>query len=542
LVLNNGKIVTVDESQPLARALAIRGDTIIAVGSDEQIAPYISSKTKVIDLKGRLAIPGFIDGHGHFMSLGLSKMRLVLNDCSSYKEIVAKVEQAVSEAQPGDWILGRGWHQEKWNQPPEPNLDGLPFHHDLSNVSKKNPVVLYHASGHSCIANAKAMELAGITKDTPDPPGGQIVRDHQGKAIGFIRETAMDRFDQVREKSLASRTPAQVESERRQAVEFATRDCLSKGVTSFQDAGASFEVIDFYKRLAESGELGIRLWVMISEGNDTLMGKLKNYRIIDHGDRRLTVRAIKRLIDGALGAHGAWLLEPYSDLLESVGLIGTPVDSIRATAELAIADGFQLCVHAIGDRGNREILDLYEATFQQHPGKCDLRWRVEHAQHLHPDDVPRFASLSVIASMQGIHCTSDGPWVPKRLGDKRSKEGAYAWRSLLDSGAVVSNGTDTPVEAVDPIANFHALVTRKMKDGSAFYPEQRMTRDEALRAYTYTAAYAAFEEKSKGSLTPGKLADIVVLSRDILTIPEDDIPGTEVLFTILGGKVLYQSP
>jgi predicted amidohydrolase YtcJ len=272
------------------------------------------------------------------------------------------------------------------------------------------------------------------------------------------------------------------------------------------------------------------------------MGKLKNYRIIDHGDRRLTVRAIKRLIDGALGAHGAWLLEPYSDLLESVGLIGTPVDSIRATAELAIADGFQLCVHAIGDRGNREILDLYEATFKKHPGKCDLRWRVEHAQHLHPDDVPRFASLSVIASMQGIHCTSDGPWVPKRLGDKRSKEGAYAWRSLLDSGAVVSNGTDTPVEDVDPIANFHALVTRKMKDGSAFYPEQRMTRDEALRAYTYTAAYAAFEEKSKGSLTPGKLADIVVLSRDILTIPEDDIPGTEVLFTILGGKVLYQSP
>ncbi len=312
-------------------------------------------------------------------------------------------------------------------------------------------------------------------------------------------------------------------------------------MTSFQDAGSSFETIARLRGAAEDGLLGVRLWVMIRERNDALEQAAGDYPLIGAVDNMLTVRAIKRTIDGALGSHGAWLLEPYSDLPESAGLNTVPVADLERTARIALDHGLQLCVHAIGDRANRETLDLFERTFEAHPDKRDLRWRVEHAQHLHPSDVPRFAELGVIASMQAVHCTSDGPWVPLRLGDERSANGAYLWRDLVDSGAVVSNGTDAPVEDVDPIANFHASVTRRMSNGEAFYPEQRMTRMEALRSYTINAAYAAFEEQIKGSLTPGKLADVTVLSQDIMTIPEDEIPQTEVVYTIVGGKVSYRA-
>jgi predicted amidohydrolase YtcJ len=463
-------------------------------------------------------------------------MRLDLNAAKNWDEIVEMVRVAAEKAKPGEWILGRGWHQDKWDRAPEPNIGGLPIHNALSKAAPDNPVLLNHASGHSVIANVKAMQLAGISKKAADPEGGKIVKDDQGRPIGVFLETAEDLLYDALEKSQKKRTPQQVEAERRRAVELATRECLEKGVTSFQDAGSTFEVIDFYKKLADAGELGVRLWVMIAEKNDQLEVNLVKYRITG---KQLTVRAVKTYIDGALGAHGAWLLQPYSDLPKSTGMLVTPIELIGRTAELAIKNGFQLCTHAIGDKGNRVILDIYEKAFGEHPEKTGLRWRVEHAQHLHPDDIPRFKKLGVIASMQGIHCTSDGPWVPKRLGEKRSQEGAYAWRSLIDSGAIVSNGTDTPVEPVDPIANFHALVTRRMKNGKTFYPEQRMTREEALRAYTRNAAYAAFEENLKGSLTPGKLADIVVLSGDILTVPEDEILKTEVLTTIVGGQIVY---
>ncbi len=536
LVLKNGKIVTLDDENPRARALAISGDTIVAVGTVGEIEPYISESTRVIDLDGKLAVPGFIDGHGHFMSLGLSKMRLDISAAKNWDEIVEMVRVAAKKAGPGEWILGRGWHQEKWDRPPEPNIKGLPIHNALSKAAPDNPVLLEHASGHSVIANRKAMQLAGISKKTPDPEGGKIVKDDQGRPIGVFRETAEDLLYDVLEKSQKNRTPQQIESERLKAVELATRECLQKGVTSFQDAGSTFEVIDFYKQLAKEDRLGVRLWAMIAEENDKLETSLAGYKITG---KWLTVRAVKTYIDGALGAHGAWLLEPYSDLPESTGMLVTPVELIARTAQLAIENGFQLCTHAIGDKGNRVILNTYEKAFADHPEKTGLRWRVEHAQHLHPEDIPRFSRLGVIASMQGIHCTSDGPWVVKRLGEKRSQEGAYAWRRLLDSGAVVSNGTDTPVEDVDPIPNFHALVTRRMKNKETFYPEQRMTRKEALRAYTKNAAYSAFEEDVKGSLTPGKLADIVVLSRDILTVPDEEILKTEVLYTIVGGKIVY---
>lgn len=540
LVLLNGKIVTVDEAKPEVEALAVKDGLILAVGKTSTIKKYMSENTEVIDLEGKLGVPGFIDAHGHFMSLGQSKMRLDLTRAKNWDEIVQLVAEAVKKASPGEWILGRGWHQEKWDTTPEPNVDGLPYHHNLSRVSPENPVLLTHASGHSSIANAKAMELAGVTRGTPDPPGGEIVRDPKGNPIGVFRETAQGLVRIALSTYLASRPPEAARNEERRAVELAAEECLEKGVTGFHDAGVSFKTIDLYRELAEAGKLGIRLYVMIGEGNESLKKSISDYRIIRAGDNHLTVRSIKRVADGALGAHGAWLFEPYTDLPTSVGLNTYPIDALRETAEIAIENDFQLCVHAIGDRANREVLNVYEEAFKHHPQKKNLRWRIEHAQHLHPEDIPRFGDLGVIASMQGIHCTSDGPWVIKRLGEKRAEEGAYVWQKLMKSGAVICNGTDTPVEDVDPLACFYATVTRRMKNGKSFFPEQKMSREEALRSYTLNCAYASFQEDILGSLTPGKLADITVLSKDIMTVPEDEILEAEVLYTIVGGKVLYR--
>jgi len=540
LVLKNGKIVTVDEVKPEAQAIAVRGDIIVAVGSNRQIKPYLDQATKVIDLEGKLAIPGFIDAHGHFTSLGESKLKLDLMRVKNWDEIVAMVEEAVRKAKPGEWIQGRGWHQEKWDKAPVPNIEGLPLHHSLSIVSPDNPVLLTHASGHASFANAKAMELAGITKMTPDPPGGEIVRDSEGDPIGVFRETAQGLLRRPMAHYVEERTDEEKKAERRQVIELAVQECLSKGVTSFHDAGSSFETIDLFKELAEEGKLGVRLYVMVRDSNERTKELLPEYKFIGLGENHLTVRAIKRAIDGALGPHGAWLLEPYTDLKNSVGLNTTPVDEIKEAAQIAIENGFQVCVHAIGDRANRETLDIFEEAFKAHPDKLDLRWRIEHSQHLHPADIPRFGQLGVVASMQGIHCTSDAPYVIKRLGEKRAEEGAYVWQKLMKSGAIICNGTDVPVEDVDPIACFYATVSRKLKDGTVFYPDQKMSREEALRSYTLNCAYAAFEEDIKGSLTPGKLADITVLSQDIMTIPEEEILSTEVLYTIVGGKVMYQ--
>jgi predicted amidohydrolase YtcJ len=541
LVLTNGRIVTVDDSLPEAEALAVRGDRIVAVGTSDKIKRFIGDSTRVIDLQGKLAIPGIIDSHAHFSGVGEAKLVLDLTVVRSWDEIVALVREAADKAKPGEWITGRGWHQEKWVKAPQPNVDGLPFHQELSRVSPDNPVILTHASGHSCLANAKAMELAGITRTTKDPPGGEIVRDTQGNPIGAFRETAQGLLRRSRGADRTKRTPEEIQAEERRIVALAAKECLAKGITSFHDAGASFETIDLYKSLAEQGKLGVRIYAMISSGNQRLKESLTQYKIIGAGNHHLTVRAIKRLIDGALGAHGAWLLAPYDDLPASAGLNTTPIDVMKETARLAIENDFQLCTHAIGDRANREVLDIYEEAFQSHPEKKDLRWRIEHAQHIDPADIPGFGRLGVIAAMQGIHCTSDGPWVVKKLGEKRAREGAYVWRELMNTGALISNGTDAPVENVDPIACFYASVTRKMEDGTAFYPEQRMTRAEALRSYTLNGAYAAFQEDILGSLAAGKLADITVLSKDILSVPEEEIPTTTVVYTIVCGQVRYQN-
>jgi predicted amidohydrolase YtcJ len=540
LILTNGKIITLEDIAPTAEALAVSGDRIIAVGTAKKIKPYIGSSTRVIDLQGQTAIPGFIDSHAHFTGVGEARMILDLTQARNWDEIVALVAEAARKAKPGEWVRGRGWHQEKWDKRPEPSIDGLPIHDALSGVTPDNPVMLEHASGHSCLANAKAMELGGVTAMTPDPAGGEIVRDARGKPIGAFRETAQGLIGRPLYGSELKKTEAERADQERKAIDLAVQECLSKGITSVHDAGTSFGTINLYRALAEQGKLGVRIYAMISEENSGLQQRLAQYRIIGAGQNHLTVRAIKRLLDGALGAHGAWLLEPYADLPTSTGLNTTPIEELKETARLAIENDFQLCTHAIGDRANREVLNIYEQAFADHSEKKDLRWRVEHAQHLGPSDIPRFGRLGVIAAMQGVHCTSDGPWVVKKLGEERAKEGAYVWRSIMDGGAVICNGTDAPVEDIDPIPSFYATVTRKMKGGTAFFPEQRLSREEALRTYTLNGAYAAFQENLLGSLKPGKLADITVLSKDIITVAEEEIPKTEVRLTIVGGQVLYQ--
>ncbi len=489
--------------------------------------------TTVVDLKGRLAIPGFVESHAHFTGVGDAKMQLNLMDVKSWDAIVGMVAAAAKTAQPGQLIRGRGWHQAKWTSVPTPNVEGVPLHQSLTAVSPDNPVILRHASGHAAIANAVAMELAGISRRTPNPPGGEIVKDARGNPTGYLKETAQQLLAPVLKAS------SEDEALTRRRIELASQEVISKGVTTFHDAGTPFETIDVFKKVAAAGELPVRLWVMVAASNERLAADLDRYRTVDPPDKHLTVRGIKKVMDGALGSHGAWLLEPYADLPGSTGLNTQSVEEITETARLAAAHGYQLCVHAIGDRANRETLDIFEAAFRANPDKKDLRWRIEHAQHLNSADIPRFGQLGVIASMQGVHGTSDAPYVPARLGYERAEEGAYVWQKLMKSGAVIANGTDAPVEDVDPIASFYASVSRKVKDGSVFFPDQRMSRSEALKSYTINGAYAGFEEGVKGSLRPGKLADIVVLSKDIMTVPEDEIPTTEVLYTIVGGKVVF---
>jgi hypothetical protein len=539
LVLRGGRIVTVDDRMPEAQALAARGGKIVFVGTTADVARYVGPSTQVIDLAGQLAIPGFIEGHGHFTGVGENRINLDFMNTKSWDEIVHMVAQAVEKAKPGQWIIGRGWHQDKWTSRPVPNVDGFPLHASLDKVSPNNPVVLTHASGHASFINAKAMEVSGITKSTPNPTGGDILKDKDGNPTGLMNERAQGLVR--RGAGEPQPTPEEAEATGRRVLELADEEVIGKGITTFHDAGSGFDVIDRVKRMIDDSRMHVRLWMMIREGNQALQQNVDKYRVIGYGNGMLTVRAIKVTADGALGSRGAWLLEPYADKPDSSGLVPPTVQTLPATAQIAIDHNMQLCVHAIGDRANREVLDIYEAAFKKNNknGK-DLRFRIEHAQHLSAADIPRFGSLGVIASMQAIHCTSDAIFVPDRLGDKRSEEGAYVWQKLMKSGAVVTNGTDAPVENVDPIPNYYAAVTRKSANGKVFYPDQRMSRMEALRAYTILNAFAAFEEDVKGSLTLGKLADITVLTKDITRVPEEEIKTAKIAYTIIGGKVVFK--
>lgn len=541
LILTNADIYTVDPDQPTATALAIKDGRILAIGDEATIEEYRSEATEVMNLDGKFVMPGFIEGHGHFSGLGYGLMNLNFLQAKSWDEIVQMVAEKAAETPDGEWITGRGWHQEKWTTAPELAQHGYPSHHTLSVLTKDHPVVLRHASGHSLFANEAAMKLAGVTAETPDPRGGHILKDHQGQPIGVFEERAMSLINEAYAAYRDGLSPQALVGEWQEGIELAQKECLAKGVTSFQDAGSSFQEIEDYQKLAEAGELDLRLWVMARLSYNKLAAGLNNqFPIVDAGDHFFTCRAIKSEVDGALGAFGAWLLEPYDDKPDFVGQNTTLLETVDSIAGLAIDKKMQLCVHAIGDRANQEVLNLFEKRFAEN-GEQDYRWRIEHSQHLAVEDIPRFAELGVIASMQAIHCTSDAPFVEKRLGTERARTGAYPWRSLLDAGAVVTNGTDVPVEDVDPLASYYATVTRKRPDsGMEFFPEQAMTREEGIYSYTMANAYAAFEENDKGSLSPGKLADIVVLSNNLLSCSEAEIMETKVLTTIVNGKVKYQ--
>ena len=542
MILHNGVVISVDAQNRQYEAIALHQGKIQALGSTKALRAHIGPETNVIDLKGRTVIPGLIEGHGHFLSLGRAQQILDLTQAQSFSEIVRQVATAADSAEPGTWIFGRGWHQDKWLVEEFKTVDGVPINVPLNAVAPDNPVYLGHASGHAAFANDAALAAANIVNSTPNPDGGTIVRSASGRATGLLRENAQKLVERSIADYMALQSPEKLRQNLLEQVQLAGQLALAHGITSFHDAGASFQEIDFFRRLEESEQLPVRLYVMVrGENNEELANRLKDYYMPSSENDFLTVRSIKRQIDGALGAHGAWLLEPYDDLPDSRGLVLETVEDIEKTAEVAIENGFQVNTHAIGTRANRETLDLYERVWERTSTSGNtLRWRIEHAQHIHPDDIQRFAALGVIAAIQGVHCTSDGPWINTRLGPDRTEQTSYRWRDLLDAGVRINNGTDAPVEDIDPFASYAASVTRIMNTGEAFFPAQAMTRMEALKSYTLDNAYSAFEEDIKGSLEIGKLADLAVLSDNLLTIPDNRLTSIQVDYTLIGGEIRYQ--
>jgi predicted amidohydrolase YtcJ len=541
LVLTNGTVVTVDERLPRAEAIAVIADRIAAIGTAAQIAAYIGDGTSVVDLGGQTAIPGLIEGHGHYTSFGGSLLILDFRYAKSFAEIVAMVAKAAQNTSPGEWIIGRGWHQDKWQTKESLLVEGLPTHASLSAVTPDNPVMLIHTSGHGVFVNQKAMTLVELTDTTRSPDGGEIVRDSAGHATGMMREAAQDVFRLAYSGNQGRREAGVAEAELRRMVTLAGEAALRHGITSFQDLGTTFAEVDLIKKMADAGQLPVRLYMAFEERAVDMQERLAAYRMIGYGNQFLTVRTIgEKVLDGALGTHGGWLLEPYTDMPRSTGLNVTPISEIEASARLAIQHGYQMAIQGIGDRAYHELLNIYAAEFARHPERSDLRWRIEHAQVIHPDDVRRTVDLGVIPAVQGIFACSDGPWVVDRLGPERTFERGYIFNTLAEAGAVPTNGTDPPVDEIDPIASFHCSVTRRLPDGSSFQPQEAYSRERALYSYTMGNAIAAFEEDVKGSLTPGKLADITVLSQDLLTVPDDRIMDTRVVMTIVGGKIRYR--
>jgi predicted amidohydrolase YtcJ len=536
LVIRGGVVYTVDSRGSTAEAVAVRNGRIAAVGSGREITPWIGAGTRVIDATGLAVYPGFIDSHAHLIGMGSAQRSLHLGDVTSYDELVARVAARAEELAPGEWILGRGWHQSKWASRPVPEVRGFPTHDALSAVSPENPVFLTHASGHAALANARAMTIAGIDAASRDPQGGEIVRNAAGAPTGVLVEAA---------SSLVGRhVPLTEPAYQERLLESAIQECLENGITTVHDAGSGRVAVAAYQRLLDSGRLRLRVNVMLAAEGEELVGEwLRRGPLIGAGGGFLTIRAFKIFVDGALGSRGAWLSAPYADDPGNSGQVFPTMPVLEDFAARALASGFQVATHAIGDRANHEVLNVYERVLRADARHA--RFRIEHAQHIREADVARFAELGVIASMQGIHMASDISWAIDRLGPARIAEGAYVWRKLLDAGAIVANGTDAPVEPIDPIACFYASVTRRTREGRLLdwaHPVQAMTRAEALRSYTASAAYAGFEEDTKGSIEVGKVADLTILSQDIMTAPEETIPNTKVVYTIVDGKVAYASP
>ena len=539
-IFTGGTIYTLNDANPTAEAVVVAGDSIVFVGTQKEAEAWRGPETKMVNLNGRTLTPGFIETHGHIMGLGYNELNLDLMDVKSYEELVERVRQAVAKAQPGQWIVGRGWHQDKWDSKPANMVKGFQTHELLSAASPDNPVYLRHASGHAGFANAKAMQIAGVNQLSVEQireassEGGEIIRDNLGNPTGIFNERA---------QSLITRhIPDNTTENDQQALELAMQACARNGITSFHDAGASRSNIDLFHQFKAEGKLTTNLYVMITGFDSELIYDwLRQGPEVDPNGN-LTIRSIKLNCDGALGSRGAWLLEEYSDRPGFFGMATLPMDTVMKISREGLKRGFQVCSHAIGDRANKEILDRYEIALNENPVR-DHRFRIEHAQHMRGADIPRFGQMGVIAAMQANHLSSDRPWAIDRLGEKRIKEGAYMWQSLLKTGAKVINGTDVPVEPVNPLNSFYASVTRKTLKGEpegGFEPEEKMTREQALRSYTLDAAFGAFEERIKGSLEPGKRADFTVFSKDILTVAEGEILTTEVVMTVIGGKVIYE--
>lgn len=527
-----------DDNQPMVEAIAIKADTFLYVGSRDGANAFKGSRTEELDLLGKTIVPGLIEGHAHIMGVGYNLVDLDLMQTKSYQEVVDMVAERAKNTPEGTWILGRGWHQDKWTEQPE-LTNGFPTHDLLSEAVPNHPVYLKHASGHAALANAKAMELAGVSANTPQPDGGEIFKRLDNQPTGIFNETA--------QKIVSDSIPKQTLESASQALRLALEECFKNGITGFHTAGEDQKTIDLFKSFAENDELKLRLYVMLTGRDEELLDSYFS-KGIEHNifGGQLSVRSVKLYVDGALGSRGAWLLEEYSDAPGVHGHNTMPMDEMERITARAYKAGFQVCSHAIGDRANREVLDVYERTFKLYPESApkEPRFRIEHAQHFHPEDIPRFAELGVIPAMQAIHMSSDRPWAIDRLGKERIEWGAYMWQDLLQSGARIVNGTDAPVEPINPFASFYASVSRRTLKGTpegGYEPNQKMTREQALRSYTLDAAYGAFQEDVKGSIEVGKWADLTILDRDIMTIPEDDILNTQVFMTVIGGEVVYEA-
>jgi predicted amidohydrolase YtcJ len=490
---------------------------------------------------GQTAIPGFIEGHGHYTSYGDAFYRLELRYAESFAEIVEKVARAAEDVEPGEWIIGRGCHQDKWTTKEDILIDGIPVHDTLTAVSPDNPVMLIHTSGHAVFANQAAMDISGINGSTIPPEGGEIVHKADGAPTGMMREAAQDAVRAAFADYEALHTPEQIETELRRAIITAGEESLKYGITSFQDLGTNFKEVNLLKTMADEATIPVRLWMAFEEQAADMDGKLDEYRMVGYGNNFLTVRAIgEKVLDGALGTHGGWLHEPYEDMPTNHGLNVVPIEEIEYSARLAMKHGYQLAIQGIGDRATTELLNIYGAEMAKSPEKTDLRWRIEHAQVIAPSDIPRFVELGVIPAVQGIFACSDGPWVEGRLGKDRTLERGYIFNTLYDAGLVPTNGTDPPVDEIDPIGSFKCSVTRELPDGSKFQEQETYSREVALYSYTMGNAIAAFEEEIKGSIRVGKLADIAILSQDLTTVADDKLMDTQVMMTILSGKVVFR--
>ena len=533
LILINGNIYTVNEKQPRAEAIAIKGDRIIFVGSNGDAKKLQAAATRVIDLHGETVLPGLTDAHYHFIGVGLREMNLNLEGITNLQDFLTKVKARVDQAKPGEWVTGRGWIETFWTPPM------FPTRSDLDKISPDNPVFLTRADGHGAVANSAALKIGGVTKESKDPFGGQIIRDKQtGEPTGMLLDNA---------QGLVTRhIPEAAEGNTEQAMILANQRSIMLGWTQVQDPGGSFRDVEVYKKLYGEGKLKLRIYKAVFGPGAEAKRLLSEGPIIEAFNNHFNLRTIKVVSDGALGSRGAALLAPYSDSPDSKGFLRVKEEDLLPMLEEALRKGIQVETHAIGDYANRFILDEYEKALSAVPKSqrkiAEPRWRDEHSQIINPSDIPRFAKLGIIPSMQPSHAIGDLHFAPSRLGLDRLN-GAYAWQSLLKTGVIIPGGSDAPVERGEPMIEFYAAVARKDIrgfSGEGWHPEEKVTREQALQMFTIWPAYAAFEESLRGSIEVGKLADLTILSADIMKIPEMEILKTQCLMTVIGGEVVYE--